>query len=95
MSKRKADRKDNRPSKKVSSTPGEELPKKPLPPKHGTGKGLMTTSSPVIKEIDRRLLTHKEYAVEMMESIIENQDVDPCTEQGTEELGSSGLLDLA
>ena len=48
-SKRKADGKDNRPSKKVSVTPREELPKKPSPskPKHGAGKGLMTTSSPV------------------------------------------------
>ena len=94
-SKRKADGKDNRPSKKVSSTPREELPKKPLPPKHGAGKGLMTTSGPVIMEIDRRLLTHKDYAVKMMESIIKDQDIDPYAEQGTEELGASGLFALA
>jgi len=93
--KRKADGKDDRPSKKVSLTPRKELPKKPSPPKHGADKGLMTSSSPVTKGIDRRLLTHKDYAVEMMESIIKDQDVDPCTEQGTEELGSSGLFDLA
>ena len=55
----------------------------------------MTTSGPVIKETDRRLLTHKDYVVEMMESIIKDQDVNPYTEQGTEELGSSGLFDLA
>ena len=62
--KRKANEKDDRPSKKVSLTPGEELLKKPSPPKHGAGKGLMTTSGPVVKEIDSRLLTHKDYAVE-------------------------------
>ena len=44
--KRKGDRKDDHPSKKVSVTPREELPKKSSPPKpkHGAGKGLMTTS---------------------------------------------------
>ena len=44
--KRKDDGKDTRPSKKVTVTPGDKLPKKPLPPKssHGAGKGLMTMS---------------------------------------------------
>lgn len=93
--KRKANGKDDFPSKKVSTTPGEGLPKKLSPPKHGVGKGLMTTSSPVIQEPDHRLLTHKDYVIEMMESIIKDKDVEPCTEQGTEELGSSGLFDLA
>ena len=93
--KRKAYGKDDCPSKKVSSTLGKELPKKPSPRKHGAGKGLMTTSSLVTKGIDRRLLTYKDYAVEMMESIIKDQDADPCAKQGTEELGSSGLFDLA
>ena len=55
----------------------------------------MTTSGPVIMEIDRRLLTHKDYAVKMMESIIKDQDIDPYAEQGTEELWLSGLFDLA
>ena len=31
----------------------------------------------------------------MIGSIIKDKDVDPCTEQGTEELGSSGLFDFA
>ena len=31
----------------------------------------------------------------MMESIIKDEDVDFCAEQGTDELGSSGLFDLA
>ena len=45
--KRKADGKDERQSKKASVTSEEKLPKKPLPPKHEAGKGLMTTPSPV------------------------------------------------
>ena len=48
--KRNGDGKDDHPSKKVSVTPREKLPKKPSPPKprHGVGKGLMMTSGPVI-----------------------------------------------
>ena len=80
--KRKGDGKDDHPSKKVSVTPGEKLPKKPSPPKpkHGTGKGLMTTSGPVAQDPDRRLLTYKDYALEMVKSIIRDKDVDPCAE---------------
>ena len=94
--KRKVDRKDNHPPKKVSVTPEEKLPKKSLPPKpsHWAGKGLMTTSSPITQEPNHRLLTHKDYVVELIESIIKDKDVDPCAEQMTEELGASGLFDL-
>ena len=94
--KRKVDGKDNRPPKRMSVTLGEKLPKKPLPPKpsHGAGKGLMTTSSPIIQEPNHHLLTHKDYAVEVIESIIKDKDVDPCAEQMTEELGASSLFDL-
>ena len=38
---------------------------------------------------------HKGYAVEMVESIIEEMDLDPCAEQETEDLGASGLFDLS
>ena len=51
--------------------------------------GLVTQGS------DCRLLTHKEYAVEMIESIIKDTDVDPYAKHMTEELGVSGLFDLA
>lgn len=95
--KRKGDGKDDRPSKKVSVTTGEKLPKKlsPPKPKHGVGKGLMTTSSPVAQDPNHRLLTHKDYVVEMIESIIRDKDVDPCAEETTKDLGASGLFDLA
>ena len=45
--KRKVDGKDECSSKKASVTPGEKLPKKPLPPKHGVGKGLMMMPGPI------------------------------------------------
>ena len=95
--KRKADEKDDFLSKKVSVTPRGKLPKKSSPSKskHGVGKGLMTTLGPITQEPDCHLLTHKDYAIEMMESIINDKDVDPCAEQVTEELGALGLFDLA
>ena len=48
-SKRKVDRKDNRPPKKASVTARDKSLKKPTPPKpsHGEGKGLMTSSGPI------------------------------------------------
>ena len=55
----------------------------------------MTKTSPVTPGTICRLLTHKEHAVEMIESIIEDTDLDPCAEQLTEDLGVSGLFDLA
>ena len=55
----------------------------------------MTTSGPVGQGLDYRFLTHKDYAVEVMESIIKDKDVDPCAEQASEELGALGLFDLA
>ena len=79
--KRETDRKDDCPSKKASVTPGEKQPKKPSPPKssRGTGKCLMMASGPVTQGTCC-LLTHKGYAVKMVESIIKETDVDPCAE---------------
>ena len=93
--KRKNDGKDDRQSKKASVTPAEKIPKKPSPPKHRAGKGLMTTPDPVTQDSEHRLLIHKDYAVEMLESIIKEKDADPCASQATGELGDSGLFDLA
>ena len=95
--KREADGKDNHPSKKVIVTPRDKLPKKPSPlkPSHGAGKRLMTTSSPVSQGPDHHLLSHKDYAVEMIESIIKDKDVHLYAEQMTKELVVSGLFYLA
>ena len=78
--KRNGDGKDDHPYKKVSVTPREKLPKKPSPlkPRHGVGKGLMMTSGPVIQDPNCSLLTHKDYALEMVESIIRDKDVNLC-----------------
>ena len=38
---------------------------------------------------------HKEYVVEMVESIIKETDLDPCAEQTTKDLGALGLFDLS
>ena len=96
-SKRKNDRKDNCPLKKGPGVlAGDKKPKQPSPPKssHITGKDLMTKTSPVTQGT-HRLLMHKGYIVEMVESIIKETDVDPCVEQETEDLGTLGLFDLS
>ena len=94
--KRKADEKDDHPPKKVSVTLGDKLPKKssPLKLSHGAGKGLMPMSGPVTQGLDRCLPIQKDYTVEVIESIIKDKDVDPCTEEMTEKLGVLGLFDL-
>ena len=95
--KRKSDWKDDRPPKKPAVNVRDKSSKKPTLPKtgHGVGKGLMTTSGLVTQGPDRCLLTHKDYAIKMVGSIIRDRDVDPCVELGTDELGASGLFDLA
>ena len=55
----------------------------------------MTETSPVTQGTICRDLTHKEHAVEMIESIIEDTDLDPCAKQLTEDLGASSLFNLA
>ena len=96
VSKRKNDGKDDHPSKKPIVNVGGKSSKKSTLTKigHGVGKGLMTTSGPVTQGPDRRLLTHKDYAIKMMCSIIRDKDVDPCVELGTNELEASASLIL-
>ena len=48
----------------------------------------MMTSIGLVVEGFRRLLTHKDYAVETVESFIKLTDVKPYAELGTEELGA-------
>ena len=38
---------------------------------------------------------YKGYAIEMVESIIKEKDLNPCAKQETEDLGASGLFDLS
>ena len=93
--KRKANGKDDPSSKKVAVTPSD-VPSKRSSPKssHGAGKGVMTSSGPVIEGL-RCLLTHKDYAVEGVESLIKQTNLDPCAQLGTEDLGASAFFDIA
>ena len=92
--KRKADGKDDPPSKKVAVTSGDMPPKKSSPKSsRGVGKGVMTSSGPVI-EGPHCSLTHKDYAVEEVESFIKPTDLDPCAQLGTEDLGALAFFDL-
>ena len=92
--KRKADGEDEHSPKKVAVTPGDAYPKKSPPkPGPGVGKGIMTSTGPVIGG-PYCLITHKDYAIEEVKTLIKSMDVDPCAELGTEELGESALFDL-
>nr|POF10384.1 hypothetical protein CFP56_61452 [Quercus suber] len=55
----------------------------------------MTGKCPVAPNPIQRLITHKDYAVEMVNSIINETDLDPCVAQSSEDLGASGLFDLS
>ena len=55
----------------------------------------MTWKGPVALGTIRKILTHKDYAVEMVNSIIKETNLDPCADQTTEDLGASGLFDLS
>ena len=95
VAKRKNDGNDDPSSNKASVTTGEKLPKKSSPKKHGVGKRLMTATNPITQDSEYRLFTHKSYAIKMLESIIKDKDANPYVSQATEELGDSGLFDLA
>lgn len=54
----------------------------------------MTGKGPVVSDLVQRLITHREYVVEMVNSIIKKTNLDPCGEHTTKDLGDSGLYDL-
>lgn len=51
-------------------------------------KGLMTGKGPIISDPVHRLVTHK-----MVNSIIKETNLDPCSELSSEDLAVSGLFD--
>ena len=55
----------------------------------------MIGKGPVISDPIQRLVMHKEYVVEMFNSIIKEMDLDPCGELTTEDLRDSSLYDLS
>ena len=94
-SKRKADGDDTRPSKKTVVIPGDGSPKgkSSVKPSCGAGKGVMTSSGPVL-EGPSCLLTHKAYAVREVGSFVKPTDLEPCDLVRTEDLGASALFDI-
>ena len=92
---RKPNGDDDRPSKRTVVTLGDASPKRksPFKPSHGAGKGVMTSSGPVI-EGPCCLLTHKDYAVGEVGSFVKPTDIGPCDLLGTEDLRASALFDL-
>ena len=95
VSKRKPDGDDDRPLKRATVTPSDAFPKgkSSLKPSHGAGKGVMTSSSPVIKG-PCFLLTHKDYVVGEVGSFVKPTNIGPCDLLGMEDLGESALFDL-
>nr|POE73970.1 hypothetical protein CFP56_56655 [Quercus suber] len=55
----------------------------------------MTGKGPVDPYPVHRLINHKDYAVEVVTSIIKETDLDPCGGHTSEDLGASGLYDLS
>ena len=82
-------------SKRIAVTPGDTSPerKSPLKPSYGAGKGVMTSSGPVI-EGPCCLLTHNDYAIGEVGSFVKPTDIGPCDLVGMEDLGASALFDL-
>ena len=95
VSKRKTDGDDACLSKKAAVTPGDASPKgrSSLKPSHNVGKGVMTSSGPVL-EGPCCLLTHKGYVVGEMSSFVKPTDLEPCDLVTMEDLGASALLDI-
>ena len=95
VSKRKPDGDEERPSKRIAITPGDASPKgKPsLKPSHGAGKGVMTSSGPIL-EGPCSLLTHKGYTVGEVGSFVKPTDLKPYDLVRTEDLGASTLFDI-
>lgn len=99
--KRKTDSKDGKddspPKKGIGPSVGNHQQKPPSlpPPHHRVGKGLMTGKRPIISDPVRELVTHKDYAIKMVNSIIKETDLDPCGELSSEDLGAFDLFDLS
>ena len=54
----------------------------------------MTRKGLIILDPIQRLVTHKDYAIEMVNSIIKETDLDPSGEHSLEDLGASSLYNL-
>ena len=55
----------------------------------------MTRKGPIVPSAVQRLVTHKDYVVEMVNLIIKETDLDPYGEHTSEDLGASSLYYLS
>ena len=95
VSKRKPNGDDDRPSKRTAVSPGDASSKgkSSFKPSHGAGKGVMTSSGPIL-EGPCCLLTHKGYTVGEVGSFVKPMDLEPCDLVGMEDLRASALFDI-
>ena len=95
VSKRKIDGDDDCQSKKAAVILGDASPKwkSSLKPSHGAGKGVMTSSGPILGA-SCCLLTHKGYAVGEVDLFVKPTDLEPYDLVGTEDLGASTFFDI-
>lgn len=92
--KRKSNVNDDRLSRKVTGPfVGDQQQKSPSPPRHRASKGLITRKGPITPGPVYRLVTHKDYAIEIVNLIIKEIDLDACGELTLEDLGASDLYD--
>jgi len=63
-------------------------------PRHGIGKGLMTSQGPIAPSPLPFSVKDKEYAVDTAHSIVRDTDLDECSEHKTDPLGESSLFDI-
>nr|POF20765.1 hypothetical protein CFP56_76014 [Quercus suber] len=63
-------------------------------PRHGIGKGLMTSQGPVVPPPFPFLVKEKKYVTDTARSIIQDVDLDKCSKHKTDSLGESSLHDI-
>ena len=64
------------------------------PPCHGVGKDLMTSQGHVVPLPLPLLVKDKEYVVDTVRSIVQDVDLDECSEHKIDPLGNSVLHDM-
>ena len=64
------------------------------PPRHGVGKGFMTSQGHVIPPPLPLLVKDREYVMDTASSIVQDADLNECSEHKTDPLGDFGLHDM-
>ena len=73
----------------------EEMIQKMLePPRHGVGKRLMISQGPITNTLAPLLVRSKGFTVDIACLLVQDVDLDECTEHKTNAFGDSGLFHL-